>query len=33
MVMNKAGKQVEAGKHVIILLDSITRFAWAHNTE
>jgi transcription termination factor Rho len=27
MVMNKAGKQIEAGKHVIILLDLITRFA------
>ncbi len=33
MVIDKARRQVEAGKHVVILLDSITRLARAHNTE
>ncbi|MDR1433350.1 MAG: transcription termination factor Rho [Puniceicoccales bacterium] len=33
MVIDKARRHVEAGKHVIILLDSITRLARAHNTE
>jgi transcription termination factor Rho len=32
MVLEKAQRQVEAGKHVVILLDSITRLARAHNT-
>jgi transcription termination factor Rho len=33
MVIDKARRQVEAGKHIVILLDSITRLARAHNTE
>lgn len=33
MVIDKARRYVEAGKHVVILLDSITRLACAHNTE
>lgn len=33
MVIGKARRYVEAGKHVVILLDSITRLACAHNTE
>ncbi|MDR2738196.1 MAG: transcription termination factor Rho [Puniceicoccales bacterium] len=33
MVIDKARRQVEASKHVVILLDSITRLARAHNTE
>jgi transcription termination factor Rho len=33
MVIEKARRQVEYGKHVVILLDSITRLARAHNTE
>ena len=33
MVIDKARRYVEAGKHVIVLLDSITRLARAHNTE
>jgi transcription termination factor Rho len=33
MVIDRARRQVEAGKHVVILLDSITRLARAHNTE
>jgi transcription termination factor Rho len=33
MVIDKARRQVEAGQHVVILLDSITRLARAHNTE
>ncbi|MDE2140903.1 MAG: transcription termination factor Rho [Elusimicrobia bacterium] len=32
MVLEKAKRQVELGKHVIILLDSITRLARAYNT-
>jgi transcription termination factor Rho len=32
MVLEKAKRQVEEGRHVVILLDSITRFARAHNT-
>ena len=32
MVLEKAKRQVEAGRDVVILLDSITRFARAHNT-
>lgn len=32
VVINKARRMVEAGKHVIILLDSITRLARAYNT-
>ncbi|MDR1255442.1 MAG: transcription termination factor Rho [Puniceicoccales bacterium] len=33
MVIDKARRKVEAGQHVVILLDSITRLARAHNTE
>jgi transcription termination factor Rho len=33
MVIDTARRQVEAGKHVVILLDSITTLAHAHNTE
>jgi transcription termination factor Rho len=33
MVIDKARRQVEAGKHVVILLNSITRLTRAHNTE
>lgn len=33
MIIDKARRYVEAGKHVVILLDSITRLARAHNTE
>jgi transcription termination factor Rho len=33
MVIDKARRLVEAGKHVVVLLDSITRLARAHNTE
>jgi len=33
MVMEKARRQVECGRDVVILLDSITRLARAHNTE
>ena len=33
MVIDKARRYVEAGKHVVVLLDSITRLARAHNTE
>jgi len=33
MVIEKARRQVEYGRHVVILLDSITRLARAHNTE
>jgi transcription termination factor Rho len=33
MVMNKAKSMVEAGEHVVILLDSITRLARAANIE
>ncbi|CAN5294860.1 transcription termination factor Rho [soil metagenome] len=32
MVLEKAKRQVEQGRDVVILLDSITRFARAHNT-
>jgi transcription termination factor Rho len=32
MVLEKAKRLVESGKHVVILLDSITRLARAHNT-
>ncbi|OGU61029.1 MAG: transcription termination factor Rho [Ignavibacteria bacterium RBG_13_36_8] len=32
MVIEKAKRMVEAGNHVVILLDSITRLARAHNT-
>src|SRR3982075_1917546 len=32
MVIEKAKRLVESGKHVVILLDSITRLARAHNT-
>ncbi len=32
MVLEKAKRQVELGKHVVILLDSITRLARAYNT-
>ncbi|GBD90699.1 hypothetical protein BMS3Abin04_01416 [bacterium BMS3Abin04] len=32
MVIEKAKRMVEAGDHVVILLDSITRLARAHNT-
>jgi transcription termination factor Rho len=32
MVLEKAKRLVEAGRHVVILLDSITRLARAHNT-
>jgi len=32
MVLEKAKRQVEMGKHVVILLDSITRLARAYNT-
>jgi transcription termination factor Rho len=32
MVLEKAKRLVEAGKDVVILLDSLTRFARAHNT-
>ncbi len=33
MVIDKARRKVEAGQHVVILLDSITRLARAHNAE
>jgi len=33
MVMEKAKRMVEDGRHVVILLDSITRLARAYNTE
>jgi transcription termination factor Rho len=33
MVIEKAKRMVEYGKHVVILLDSITRLARAYNTE
>jgi transcription termination factor Rho len=33
MVLEKARRQVEYGKDVVILLDSVTRLARAHNTE
>ncbi len=33
MVIEKARRQVECGRDVVILLDSITRLARAHNTE
>jgi transcription termination factor Rho len=33
MVIDKARRKVEAGQHVVILLDSITRLARAHNVE
>ena len=33
MVLEKARRQLEYGKDVVILLDSITRLARAHNTE
>ena len=32
MVLEKAKRLVESGKHVVILLDSLTRLARAHNT-
>jgi transcription termination factor Rho len=32
MVIEKAKRLVESGKHVVILLDSLTRLARAHNT-
>ncbi len=32
IVIEMAKRQVEAGKHVVILLDSITRLARAYNT-
>jgi transcription termination factor Rho len=32
LVLNKAKRMVESGKHVVILLDSITRLARAYNT-
>jgi transcription termination factor Rho len=33
IVIDKARRKVEAGQHVVILLDSITRLARAHNAE
>ncbi|MDR2720978.1 MAG: transcription termination factor Rho [Puniceicoccales bacterium] len=33
IVIDKARRKVEAGQHVVILLDSITRLARAHNVE
>ncbi len=33
MVLEKARREIEYGKHVVILLDSITRLARAHNAE
>jgi transcription termination factor Rho len=33
MMIDKARGQIEAGKHMVILLDSITRLARVHNTE
>ncbi|OAI49631.1 transcription termination factor Rho [Planctomycetaceae bacterium SCGC AG-212-F19] len=33
IALEKAKRMVEGGKHVVILLDSITRLARAHNTE